>query len=459
MQQHFPIYLPGQHAALFAEGNRHLNEGDAVAAVGCFLQARALAPDNVEILANLGYAQERAGARQAAEHSYRQALALRQDSMQIMQNLAMLLLQSRQFVEAETWCRRALEQQPEDAGAWSNLGVLLACLQRETQAEQCYRTALEHEPLHGKARFNLAYLLLRQGRLEEGWRMLEGRALADIFGAFFNCPRWSGEPLSGRAIVVCLEAGQGDMIQFARYCTVLKQAGAHVALVCHPALKTLLTSLPGVDQVFSSAEAIPGAHWDYWVPLLSVPGLCGTRLDTIPAVVPYLAADLALAAQWKARLPARGMPVGLAWKGNPAFENDAERSLPSLDILAPLGALQGLALIGLQKGAGQEERSDALDMLHLGAELRDFSDTAAVIANLDLVICVDTAVAHLAGALGKPVWLLLPDYRADWRWMAGRSDTPWYPAMRLFRQPSVGGWAPLISHVAEELALWRQQHF
>ncbi|OYO26675.1 tetratricopeptide repeat protein [Janthinobacterium sp. PC23-8] len=443
---------------LFAEGNDHLNKGDAVAAVRCFLHAHALAPDKVEILANLGYAQEQAGMWAAAADSYRQALALRHDSVQIMQNLAMLLLKSKQFVEAEALCRRALQAQPDEAGAWSNLGVLLACLQRETQAEQCYRAALERDPLHGKARFNLAYLLLRQGRLEEGWQMLEGRALPDIFGAFFNCPRWSGEPLSGRAIVVCLEAGQGDMIQFCRYCSVLKQAGAYVALVCHPALKTLLTSLPGVDQVFSSAEAIPGARWDFWVPLLSLPGLCGTRLHTIPAPVPYLAADPALAARWKTRLPSNGMKVGLAWKGNPAFENDADRSLPSLDTLAPLGALQGLALISLQKGAGQEDRSDFLDMLHPVAALRDFSDTAAVIANLDLVISVDTAVAHLAGALGKQCWLLLPDYRADWRWLAGRCDTAWYPSMRLFRQPSIGGWAPLITHVAAELAHWRQLH-
>ena len=187
---------------------------------------------------------------------------------------------------------------------------------------------------------------------------------------------------------------------------------------------------------------------------MSLPYFCGTRIDNIPAGIPYLAAEPAKAAAWRSQLPASGLRIGLAWKGNPRFENDKDRSLPSLDVLAPLADMAGLNFVSLQKGPGEAEAHcppAGLPVLALGERIEDFSDTAAIIANLDLVISVDSAVAHLAGALGKPCWVLLPDYQTDWRWLTGRHDSPWYPGMRLFRQPSGGGWEAVVATLAEAL--------
>lgn len=191
---------------------------------------------------------------------------------------------------------------------------------------------------------------------------------------------------------------------------------------------------------------------------MRLPGLFDTRLDSIPAPIPYLKPQPELVRHWRERLPQQGLRVGLAWKGNPDFENDADRSLPSLMTLAPLAAVPA-HFVSMQKGRGEAEALQppvGMSLHAIGPQLSDFADTAAVIANLDLVISVDTAVAHLAGALGKPCWLLLPDYRCDWRWMTERSDSPWYPSMRLFRQTPGGGWAPVIEQVAAALALLRR---
>jgi hypothetical protein len=225
-------------------------------------------------------------------------------------------------------------------------------------------------------------------------------------------------------------------------------------VVCHPALVRLFATLPGVDEVYALGDPLPSGRWDFWTRAMRLPGLFGTELACIPAAIPYLSARPELVRQWRERLPQHGLRIGLAWKGNASFENDADRSLPSLMTLAPLAAVSA-HFVSLQKGAGEEEalQPPAGMSLHaIGPLLGDFADTAAVIANLDLVISVDTAVAHLAGALGKPCWLLLPDYRCDWRWMTERDDSPWYPSMRLFRQPPGGGWAPVIAEVGVALA-------
>lgn len=423
-----------QAEILFMQANRHLADGDFPGAETCLARASELAPDSAEIWTNLALLKERAGQLAQAEACHRHALALLPGNQQILHNLGLLLFKARRFDEAETLCRLAVDEAAdiERAGALSNLGVLLACTGREAQAEHCYRLAIKADAGDAKASFNLSYLLLRQGRMEEGWRMLEYRPQSPTLSAYFNCPRWQGEPLQGKQLVICLEAGHGDLIQFCRYVALLP--GAVITLICHPALKSLMATLSGVAKLYAFDEQIAPTHWDYWVPVLSLPGLCGTRPDNIPAAIPYLSADPARAASWAARLPAGRMTVGLAWKGNPDFENDADRSLPSLATLEPLGAVAGVQFVSLQKGPGEDDTSAALDLLPLGADLLDFADTAALIASLDLVISVDTAVAHLAGALGKPCWVLLPAYRCDWRWLAGRVDTPWYPAMRLFRQ-------------------------
>ncbi|HEY0268194.1 MAG TPA: glycosyltransferase family 9 protein, partial [Methyloradius sp.] len=203
-------------------------------------------------------------------------------------------------------------------------------------------------------------------------------------------------------------------------------------------------------------DTIPQTGWDYWTPLMSLPYRCETRIETIPAAIPYLKVPAELAGEWADKLPETGLRVGLVWKGNPKFENDADRSIPSLQILAPLGNIPDIRFISLQKGAGEDDAENppaGLPIIHLGDQIQDFADTAAIVENLDLVICVDTAIAHLAGAMGKPCWVLLPYYMTDWRWMNGRTDSPWYPERtRLFRQSVMGEWGSVIDEVAQALS-------
>ena len=441
--------------ALFFTGIQHMAAGELQCAETCFRNALQIAPDFAEALVNLGLLLEQLNDSVAAEACYRRSIILNPGYPETHLNLGALLAGRKRFAEAEAAYNQAIALRPDAAAGWSNLGALYACCKREIEAEQCYRTALLLDESYAIARFNLSYVLLRQGRLEEGWRCLEARNWYAKLAAQLSCPRWQGEALSGKAMLIGYEAGHGDMIQFYRYAAVLKALGAgSVSIICHPALKSLFAAQGTLDQVFSFTDPVPTTGWDFWTPPLSIPCYCHTRLDNIPANIPYLQAAPVQVEKWAAHLPQHGLRVGLAWKGNPLFENDADRSIPSLDMLAPLGAVSGIRFISLQKGGGETEASHPPMPLQL-CQLTDFSDTAAVVANLDLVICVDTAVAHLAGALGKPCWVLLPDYKTDWRWLKERTDTPWYPGvMRLFRQSAMGDWKAMIAQVATALELW-----
>lgn len=445
--------------ALFFEGTQCMKMGDADGAEHCFRLALARVPDFGEALANLGWLREQAGAISEAEACYRQALDIQPENVQVHLNLGVLLMNDKRLAEAEALNRRALQLASDSPAAWSNLGVVLACMKREGEAERCYRTAIELEGCYAKAHFNLSYVLLRQGRLEEGWRCLEARDSYAVLASHFSCPRWRGESLNGKSVVIGFEAGHGDMIHFCRYALLLKRMGAaRVTVVCHPALAVLFGTLSGADEVISFDKNVPAAGWDFWTPVLSLPYFCGTRLDNIPVPIPYLAAEPERAAKWSSLLSESALRVGLAWKGNPLFENDRDRSLPSLDTLVSLGGVSGVQFVSLQKGPGEDEALQlrpGFPVFAAGGDLHDFADAAAVMANLDLVISVDTAMAHLAGALGKPCWVLLPDYRTDWRWLTGRSDSPWYPGiMRLFRQSPDGDWTRVVVAVAEALEKW-----
>jgi len=455
------MFAPAHEAeALFKEANRLLAAGDVSGAEVHYARVLSLAPEQGAALANLAWLKEQAGSLDEAAALYRRAVAAMPDNAHILRNFGMLLWTLKRFGEAETVCRRAVDLAPESAAGWSNLGVLLACVKREAEAEHCHRNAIALDADYAKARYNLAYLLLRQGRWHEGWPLLEARWQFESLAGHFACPRWQGEALDGKAIAVGFEAGHGDMIQFCRYATRLRELGAaRVAIVSHPGLKTLFRTLSGVDQVWGFDEAVPADGWDYWTLPMSLPKFFDTRIDDVYAPIPYLSAEPELVRHWSATLPQAGLRVGLAWKGNANFENDADRSLDSLQMLAPLGAVAGVQFVSLQKGPGEEQAArppDGMRLYAAGAALRDFADTAALVASLDLVISVDTAVAHLAGALGVPCWLLLPDYRTDWRWLAERDDTPWYPQMRLFRQRAGGigseGWDGVIADVAAALA-------
>ena len=447
---------------LFFQGTRCMEAGDIAGAEACFRLAVQIAPDFAEAYANLGFLLEGKHDAEAAEIFYRRSIGLNPAYSETHLNLGALLASQKRFGEAEAAYRQAIALSPDSPAGWSDLGVLYACMKREAEAEQCYRTALSLDDSYAKARFNMSYLLLRQGRFEEGWRCLEARNWYTALTDRFACSRWQGEALAGKSILISCEAGHGDMIQFCRYAAELKaQGAASVSLICHPALKTLFAAVDGVDSIISLDEQIPSSGWDFWTPPLSIPYHRKTRLDSIPAKIPYLQASSGLIEKWAELLPRSGLRVGLVWKGSTRFENDADRSLPSIDELAPLGNVADISFISLQKGAGEEEAMhppDGLRLTHIGSQLTDFADTAAAVMNLDLVICVDTAVAHLAGALGKPCWVLLPDYKTDWRWLTGRTDSPWYPGvMRLFRQPAMGDWHSVVAGVAAALEEWRQR--
>ena len=446
--------------ALFFEGNRHHADGLSLQAEQSLREAIRLLPDFAEAHANLGLLLDQSGRKAEAEIHYRRSLAINPDEGQVHLNLAVMLAGQKRFAPAEASYREAIRLMPESAVAWSNLGVLQACLKQEADAERSYLTAIALDADYAQAQFNFSYLLLRQGRYDEGWRCLEARDWYAALESYFTCPRWRGESLDGKTVLIGVEAGHGDMIQMCRYAAQLKARGAaEVSLLCHPALARLFASLADVDAVLPFDQPVPRSGWDYWTPPFSIPFHCQTRLDSIPAKLPYLFADAARVDYWSARLQGDGDPsalrVGLCWKGSTSFENDADRSLPSLDVLRPLGELAAVRYFSLQKGAGEDEAMrppDGLPLTPLGPQLADFADTAALIMNLDLVISVDSAVAHLAGALGKRCWLLLPDYKTDWRWLVERSDTPWYPGvMRLFRQPRMGDWATVVAQLCAAL--------
>jgi Tfp pilus assembly protein PilF len=445
---------------LYIEGNRLVTAGNAREAEACFREAIKLLPNFSEAHAKLGLLLDKEGIPAEAEHHYQHAITLNPDQGETHLNLGVLLANRKRFDEAEAHYRRALELIPDSAAAWSNLGVLQACRKQEKEAELSYRIALAVNTEYRLAYFNLSYLLLRQGRFEEGWRCLEMRDWYGQLEKNIPCPRWQGESLQGRSLLISFDAGHGDMIQFCRYAKVLKARGAaRITLVCHPALKTLFTTLDGVDAVFAFDEPFPPSEWDYWTPPLSMPFYCRTRLDSIPANIPYLRADRKLTERWSSLLSGEcvssDLRVGLVWKGNPCFENDSERSLPDLKTLESLGTIAGMRFFSLQKGAGEDEAAtppSGLPLVNLGPRISDFADSAAIVANLDLIISVDTAIAHLAGAIGKKCWVLLPDYMTDWRWLTGRTDSPWYPGvMGLFRQPGMGDWATVIAEVRSKL--------
>jgi len=447
------------HAAeqLFFEGTRQIAARNYADAEDCFRRTVAMAPDLAEAHANLGWLLDEADAPDEADACYRRALALNASNPQIHLNYGALLSRMKRFREAEAVYLNALQLDPQSAAAWSNLGVLCAQMARYAEATTCCLNSLLIDPGYAKAHINLAYLYLRQGRFEEGWAHLERRTWKYTPPQGVTSPRWRGESLQGKSILVGHEGGLGDMIQFARYAQVLREQGARrVTLVCPPALQTLLASMPGADEVLSLDAALPAENWDCWASSMSLPFHCKTRLHGIPAALPYLRANRHAATRWSALLPQARLRVGLVWQGNPKFENDSERSIASLDLLQPLGGIDGVAFISLQKGRGEVQAKNppkGLDIACLPDEIEDFADTAAIVANLDLVISVDTAVAHLAGAMGKPCWILLPQHMPDWRWLAERDDSPWYPgAVRLFRQPARGDWATVLAQVRAALA-------
>ncbi|WP_369324322.1 tetratricopeptide repeat protein [Burkholderia cepacia] len=427
-------------------------------------QALVLCPDHPEAHYNLGVALQNLDRLPEAEAAYRDAIRCRPGLPQPHNNLGCVLRAQGRHDEAMAVFAEALSLAPDMAEVHYNLGTTFAHAGRHDDAERAYRRALELRADYGDARFGLATLLLGLGRFEEGWRRYESRYEHAAFvhrrtREVLRCAQWQGEPLAGKTLLVWQEDGLGDMLQFSRYFAEYRaRHAARVVFACQPALHRLMATVDGVDAVLDHETATAqAAQFDYWTSLLSAPMHMGTTLDTIPPPV-RLAPDPACAARWRARvdgLPA-GPRVGLVWKGNPTHHNDAHRSLPSLALLTPLWSVPGVNFVSLQKGQGEDEARQppgGLPLLHLGSEIDDFADTAAIVAQLDLVVCVDTSTAHLAASLGKPCWVLLPNQDVDWRWMHGRDDSPWYPGtVRLFRRGRDESWIRLAERLRAAFA-------
>ncbi len=439
---------------LYNLGTECMQRGDTSAAENYFTMALAQDPQLAEAHANLAWLLETLQRATDAEHHYREAMALQPDALPIALNLAALLRTTQRLTEAHALYRTTLARHPDAPEVWSSLGVAEADLGHDARAAQCFRTALTLAPDFRAARYNLACLLLGQQRWEQGWHHFEARQTPAALAEHFQFPRWEGEDLSGKWLLIGVEGGYGDLLQFCRYASLLKARGAaRVTLLCHPPLKRLLQTLHGVDEVLDWNDAIPRRGPDYWTLPMSLPRLCQPDPTPLAAAIPYLSADATALQHWQQRLPGGKPRIGIAWQGNPLHANDANRSLPTADYLAPLALAGTFQFVNLQKPADNETTvfpfTDGVDPM---PEVEDFADTAAVLATLDLVICVDSAIAHLAGALGIPCWVMLPAIQPDWRWPSGQDTTPWYPGThRLFRQRSPGDWHEVVQALCREL--------
>jgi hypothetical protein len=321
------------------------------------------------------------------------------------------------------------------------------------KAAECFEQLLKLETDSAEARAFLGLIHLKQGNFRRGLSEYESRWGTPYglrFRRTFSQPLWKGEPLEGSRILLYAEQGMGDTLQFVRYVPLVAARGAKVVLEVQPRLHRLLAQTPGAAEVICRGEALP--EFDWQCPLLSLPLALGTELNTIPAKIPYLYPDPAQAKAWRQQWSENSLRIGLAWAGNPLHPHEFWRSTP-LEQLAPLTKLEGTTFYSLQMGApaGQgKQLGTQMRLIDLQEEQKDFADTAAIIAGLDLVISIDTSVAHLAGAMGKPVWLLLCK-SADWRWMLERDDSPWYPTARLFRQSTMGNWHDVVIRIEHEL--------
>ena len=433
-------------------------------ALSCQRQALMIDPESADAHNNLGMVHYAMGNIAEAENCFHAVLRLRPNHPNATLNLGSIRQILNQVEEAESLFRRALTLGANPASTNSNLALSLMEQMRPQEAEACCREALALRPNYPEARANLALSLLAMGKLEEGWRQYESRWEIEAMSAaapVLSQPRWTGQQLNGETVLLYAEQGFGDTLQFCRYASMVAAAGGKVVLVVPKSLKRLMTTLEGVVRVLCDEDGtIP--HFDYHCPLLSLPFGFGTTMATIPGPASYLHADPSSWADVLDELP--GLKVGVVWAGKSrtaqphAVAIDKRRSMRLTDMM-PLFSVPGCSFVSLQLGhpASQIQSLPEGTMLH-DVSIRmnagagsDWADTAALITGLDLVITVDTAVAHLAGALGKPVWML-NRFDSCWRWFLDRDDTPWYPSMRLFRQTSRGDWASVIARVQHALA-------
>lgn len=448
--------MPGDPVAHNNLGNMLLGQGLSQEAIACFHVALSLKPDYAHAHNNLGNAHKEQSRVDEAAACYRDAIGCNPGYPEAHYNLGNVLRELARLDEAVVHLQKAVDLAPGFADAWINLGNTLLEQRLADRAVGCYRTALKLQPDLPDAHFNLALALLSRGDMAAGWAEYEWRwKMPQMVEADrgFKHPRWNGEAAPGRTLLIHAEQGFGDTLQFCRYASVAADLGLRVIMVVPQALVRLLGGLRGVDAVLADGDDLPA--FDLHCPMLSLPLALGHVVTTSPGAAPYLHASASMAAGWNARLaamPGQGRRVGLVWAGSrrnePALAAvDRRRSLDP-ERLAPLFDVPELRFFSLQKGGpAAPARLPLTDFMD---EVQDFADTAALIANLDLVISVDTAVAHLAAAMGTPVWLL-DRFNSCWRWLTGRRDSPWYPTLQIYRQPRPGEWDYVLQEVARDL--------
>ncbi len=447
--------LPTIEAGLLVDLAGMLVElGQPEPAIGAALMALEREPASALAQAHLGNALFRLGQFQAALPPLIAAVQARPDDANLHINLGAVLLSLGQFAQSLVFSREAIARDSTSFQAHLNTSAALAGLGQLPEAEQAARSALAAEPDHAEVRHGLAALLLSTGRFTpEAWQLYEGRLGLSTTGKMLpSLAHWRGEDIAGQTILVHAEQGLGDTLQFIRYIPMLAALGAKVVLVVQPELRPLLEGFPGVTGLLTVGD--PPPPFDMFSPLLSLPGAFGTTVDTIPPVTPVVP-NAALAERWRVPPePEARLEVGIVWAGNRSFVHDATRSLATRQ-MTPLSTVPGVRLHSLQKAAEQPPEFAVLDRME---DVKNFADTAALIAGLDLIITIDSAVAHLAGSMGKQVWML-SRFAGCWRWLRDRDDTPWYPTMRIYRQAHFGEWGPVISRVRQDLAARAAKRF
>jgi len=459
----------------FVEAYNHLGvvlnaQNRSAEAIGNYKQAIQLDPDYAEVYNNLGIAQKDQEQFAEAIANFEQAIRLEPDFAEAYYNLANSLRDEAQSAGAIENYRQAVHFKPDFAEAYNHLGGVLNAKSEYVEviendkAIENYRRALQIKPNFAEAHWNLSLALLRSGKFAEGWKEYEWRLnptlKMTVYPHSYETPRWDGSCFKGKRLIVHCEQGLGDTLHFIRYLPMVKARGGMVILEIRKPLYRLLKNFPGIDELAeASFDNKPAVNFDHHVSLMDLPKIFATTLATIPAEVPYIHACPTKAEHWRNKLAGPDLKVGVVWAGSPTHGNDRYRSC-TLKHFAPLTEVDDVRLYGLQKGKAAEqveELADEMAITNLGTEFEDFTDTAAAIENLDLVISVDTSVLHLAGAMGKPAWALLP-FSPDWRWMLNRQDSPWYPTMKLFRQKKWGQWEPVFQDVAKELRTMAAKH-
>lgn len=429
-------------------------------AIDAYQRALELSPDFFEAQINLGNALVDRNRLDEAENVFSNALRLRPHMPAVHRGLGVVAMRRGNLDEAELHITRALHIREDHPPALAAKATLLASKGELDEAVKTLRAAIKLDPQNEIHHHQLGLFLLTQGDFKNGWEECEWRwrFRDDQLPAGLRHPLWKGENVARKTVLIHAEQGLGDTIQFIRYAPLLASRGARVVVVCQPALSRLLGSMPSIAQVVTTDQPLPA--FDLHVPLMSLPHLFKTTLETVPATVPYLHADDADVAKWRERLarddarrpdgPAR-LKVGIAWAGNPAQKNNHNRSIAP-ELLWPLFDTTGVTFYRLHKPPVSAPALPAHPNLIVpdDADLPDLGATAALIKALDLVITVDTSIAHLAGALAHPTWLMLIE-PPDWRWLVARGDSPWYPTVKLFRQPTIGDWNSVIERVAAAL--------